>query len=633
MNDYTRNDYTRDFTLAQALDAVVKAAERLDETANRIGQIGPDRQNGTLVSFAAATEGGGAGATAIALTADQRVICERVINVFESGSIQGNYSAISIYADGPNNIRQVTYGRAQTTEYGNLRELVQMYVAAGGTFSNELGGFVDRIGRVALVDNDQFKTLLRRAGAEDQVMRDTQDKFFDLRYFQPALHWADTNGFSRALSVLVIYDSFIQSGGILELMRSRFPEPIPARGGNEQTWVRQYVDVRRNWLQNHPRPAVRASVYRMRDLGREVGRDNWDLAILPIMANGVAVDTRPAAMPLVAASGQPPAGVPYFPPAASDPDGSFAGAAQVAEAALGRPDDLTAPDDDPGLPLPGETDDLHAGTELANFGDSASPNEESLAAATPAAAGLLSLDLNRAYRFLDACRTSVPRVTYKLGKKVPSLAAVPGRDFTQVDCSGFIRQTIRLATTPPLAFPDGSVNQHDWVRAHGFARSTIPAAMQSDGFVRIAFLRPQDAASRVGHVVLVARGKTLESHSGVGPDARTWNGFGWQAKAFVYVLARDPGGAGGASVFAATAAPGGMFTVHRGRRYRATLRLSGFEQIAGNDLIGDKLTSYGFKDVVVTGSGATRIAIGTWGGNDTTAQLDPHIVSVEELPS
>ena len=41
------------------------------------------------------------------LTAQQKRICEQVINVFESGSIQGDYSTISIYSDGPHKMRQV----------------------------------------------------------------------------------------------------------------------------------------------------------------------------------------------------------------------------------------------------------------------------------------------------------------------------------------------------------------------------------------------------------------------------------------------------------------------------------------------------------------------------------------------
>src|SRR5947207_779965 len=82
---------------------------------------------------------------------EQKRLCEQVINVFETGSIQGDYSAISIFHDGPHGIRQVTYGRAQTTEYGNLEELVQMYVEANGAFSNQLRPFVAKIGVTPLV--------------------------------------------------------------------------------------------------------------------------------------------------------------------------------------------------------------------------------------------------------------------------------------------------------------------------------------------------------------------------------------------------------------------------------------------------------------------------------------------------
>jgi hypothetical protein len=37
-------------------------------------------------------------------------------------------------------------------------------------------------------------------------------------------------------------------------------------------------------------------------------------------------------------------------------------------------------------------------------------------------------------------------------------------------------------------------------------------------------------------VVLVCNGYTAESHGGVGPDARSFDGTGWQAKAKVYLL-------------------------------------------------------------------------------------------------
>jgi chitosanase len=166
-----------------------------------------------------------------------RVICERVVNVFETDTIKGKYGAISIYNDGPHRIRQITYGKSQTTEYGNLARLVDMYVKAGGTYSSDLAPYVKLIGNRPLVDNNEFKALLRQAGERDPVMWATQDRFFDLAYFQPALKWAEANGFTLPLSMLVIYDSFIHGGGILSFLRSRFPEMTPTKGGDEKSWV------------------------------------------------------------------------------------------------------------------------------------------------------------------------------------------------------------------------------------------------------------------------------------------------------------------------------------------------------------------------------------------------------------
>jgi chitosanase len=283
---------TSEAALKQVLGNLIEAAHRINATASRIAQLTSTpsasmSKLGDTLDVATSLE-----AAAIALTPGQRLVCERVINVFETGTVTGKYGAISIFADGPHDIRQITYGRSQTTEYGNLRELVQMYVDAGGLFSEDLREFVPLIGRTALVDNARFKDLLRRAGVEDPVMRQTQDVFFDRRYFTPALRWADQNGFMRALSALVIYDSFIHSGSIRDFLRARFAEKPPARGGNEQVWIREYVDVRHQWLLGHHRPAVRASAYRTRDLAREIARGNWDLSLLPIMANGVPVDDR-----------------------------------------------------------------------------------------------------------------------------------------------------------------------------------------------------------------------------------------------------------------------------------------------------------------------------------------------------
>jgi chitosanase len=223
------------------------------------------------------------------LTPKQKVICEQVINVFETGSVQGNYSAISIFNDGPHRMRQVTYGRSQTTEFGNLHALVDMYVEANGMFSEQLRPYVDKIGMTSLVDDDQFKQLLRDAGKKDPKMREIQDRFFDKVYFAPAMSWAATNGFILPLSALVIYDSFIHSGSMPDFLRKRFSERPPAQGGNEKQWITQYVQTRDTWLANHSNPDLHPTVYRTQCFTTEIKRGNWDLSQLPIVANKIKV--------------------------------------------------------------------------------------------------------------------------------------------------------------------------------------------------------------------------------------------------------------------------------------------------------------------------------------------------------
>ena len=151
---------------------------------------------------------------------------------------------------------------------------------------------------------------------------------------------------------------------------------------------------------------------------------------------------------------------------------------------------------------------------------------------TPA---VLSVDIGKAHAFLTACMTSHPRVGYGLGAKIKP-GQIPGQDFRSVDCSGFVREAIRRSTNLGGKFPDGSVVQHDWVRNNAFQVVERSSGALADGGVRIAFLKPTDSPQRIGHVVLLHRGKTLESHGGVGPDERSWTGNGWQSKAHVYML-------------------------------------------------------------------------------------------------
>jgi chitosanase len=223
------------------------------------------------------------------LSTKQKSILEKVINVFESGSMVGNYAAMAIFADGPNDIRQITYGRSQTTEYGNLRTLVQKYVAANGLYSKKLKPYAEKIGTISLTDDAVFKDLLKKAGKEDAIMRKAQDDFFDQRYYSPAIKWAKDNGFILPLSGLIIYDSFIHSGSILWTIRGMFAQSPPNLGGNEIEWTTAYVNARQTWLANHHREAVRKTIYRTQCFKNEIAKGNWMLNVLPISANGVKV--------------------------------------------------------------------------------------------------------------------------------------------------------------------------------------------------------------------------------------------------------------------------------------------------------------------------------------------------------
>lgn len=223
------------------------------------------------------------------LTQNQRNLIERVINAIETGTPDGKYHAISIMKDGPNRIRQITYGRAQTTEYGNLRKLVQMYAVADGMYSSALATYTSNVGSTPLTDDDQFKKLLKDAGRNDPIMKRIQDQFFDEVYFLPAMNWADTHGFTKALSMLVIYDSFIHSGSILRFLRQRFAENPPDMGGNEETWISEYVRVRHDWLRTHSDPILPKTIYRTKAFKEQIAKNNWDLSSVPIMVNGISV--------------------------------------------------------------------------------------------------------------------------------------------------------------------------------------------------------------------------------------------------------------------------------------------------------------------------------------------------------
>lgn len=222
------------------------------------------------------------------ITATQKSKILQVVNVFETGTKQGKYDMLVIYADGSNNSRQITYGRSQTTEQGNLKALLQLYVVKKGKFAAQFQPFINDVGKKSLVDNVAFKNLLRQSARLDVIMQNSQDEFFDKLYYQPAQHFFEKNLFKNALSMLVIYDSYIHSGSIPAFLRERFPENIPLNGGDEKKWIKQYVDTRHNWLENHSRKILQKTIYRTQCFKNQIASSNWDLSKV-IVANGTSI--------------------------------------------------------------------------------------------------------------------------------------------------------------------------------------------------------------------------------------------------------------------------------------------------------------------------------------------------------
>lgn len=212
-----------------------------------------------------------------------------VVNVFETGTPEGKYDALVVYADGQDGSRQITFGRSQTTEQGNLKELVIQYIQNGGVFGNQFSPYLNKIGQAPLADDIAFRNLLVQAAREDEIMRRTQDNFFDSAYYDPANRFFEENQFTLPLSMLVIYDSYIHSGSIPSFLRKLFGEYPPAKGGDEKKWVASYVDVRHQWLKYHENSLLRRTIYRTQCFKEQIAQNNWSLAKLPIMANGVSV--------------------------------------------------------------------------------------------------------------------------------------------------------------------------------------------------------------------------------------------------------------------------------------------------------------------------------------------------------
>lgn len=221
------------------------------------------------------------------LTPTQKQTAQAMVNLFETGAILGDYGSVTVIAGDTGHL---TFGRSQTTlASGNLLDLLQRYCSNDGArFGSRLVPWLPRFaaGDFTLDGELRLHNLLR-ATADDPVMRETQDIFFDEVYWQTAARIAANLGINSALGVAVVYDSTVH--GSWKAMRDR----TTAQSGEpeqlgERKWITAYVNTRRAWLTAHPRSDLRKTAYRMEAFLRLIEQGYWGLE-LPLVIRGAEI--------------------------------------------------------------------------------------------------------------------------------------------------------------------------------------------------------------------------------------------------------------------------------------------------------------------------------------------------------
>lgn len=221
----------------------------------------------------------------------QRALIEAIINCFETGSAKGDYTEVDQYHDGPNKIKQITFGRSQTTEYGHLPALLKEYCDQKGQYTSIIEQYLPKL-CTGWQPDSTFIQALKDSGKEPLMIK-LQDQLFDTCYWQPASAWFTQNKFTCPLSMLAIYDSYVHSGHILLCIRVMFREAVPINGGDEKAWVEQYCKSRLHWLANNQNPVLHPTVYRMNFMLSKILEQDWDLTQFPMYPNDVKINQWP----------------------------------------------------------------------------------------------------------------------------------------------------------------------------------------------------------------------------------------------------------------------------------------------------------------------------------------------------
>jgi chitosanase len=214
-------------------------------------------------------------------------LIKKILLAFEQSSTSIKYDKIYLWNDGPDKIKQITVSFG-VTEYGNLKGLIKNYCDKQGKYSEKFNPYLDKIGKTSLANNQEFINLLKES-ASDPLMQIVQEQAFDNLYIDPAYNFALQNGFQENLSKLVICDSYLHSGSILQFLRNKFATKVPSKGGDERKWIYEYCNVRKDWLKKHSNKILNNTVYRMDFMLDRLSKGDWQLCNPPYNVNGVIV--------------------------------------------------------------------------------------------------------------------------------------------------------------------------------------------------------------------------------------------------------------------------------------------------------------------------------------------------------
>lgn len=275
------------------------AQARFEAQGFRVGDCQPDplRPQSCRIDFEAPALPGPADAPTSPLTPTQARTAQAIVNLFETGQVLGDYGQVTVLSGDPG---RLSYGRSQTTiGSGNLQKLLQRYARnPGARFGHRLErwrGTLDQ--SAASLDHDQQLHNLLRACADDPVMRETQDAFFDEHYWQPAVRAALGLGLRSPLATAVVYDGHVH--GSWKLLRDQTTQAAgqPQLIG-ERAWIGAYVERRRQWLAQHRLSILHGTVYRMDAFKRLIALGQWGL--------GLPLVVRQAEISLVTLNATPP---------------------------------------------------------------------------------------------------------------------------------------------------------------------------------------------------------------------------------------------------------------------------------------------------------------------------------------